>query len=31
MQITDLADAEAAAGELTTVVRAWCDARDAAG
>jgi hypothetical protein len=31
MQITDLADAEAAAGELTTVVRAWCDARDAGG
>jgi hypothetical protein len=30
MQITDLADAEAVADELTAVVRAWCDARDAA-
>ena len=30
MQITDLADAEAVADELTAIVRAWCDARDAA-
>jgi hypothetical protein len=31
MQITDLTDAEAAAAELRSVVRAWCDMRDAAG
>lgn len=30
MQITDLADAEATADELRSIVRAWCDARDAA-
>jgi hypothetical protein len=30
MQITDLADAAAVAGELKAIVRAWCDARDAA-
>jgi hypothetical protein len=30
MQITDLADAEGVASELTAVIRAWCDARDAA-
>ena len=30
VRIADLADAEAAADELTSVVRAWCDARDAA-
>jgi hypothetical protein len=30
VQITDLADAEAAADELRAIVRAWCDARDAA-
>jgi hypothetical protein len=30
MQITDLADADAVADELGAVVRAWCDARDAA-
>jgi hypothetical protein len=30
IQVTDLADAEAAAPELTAIVRAWCDARDAA-
>jgi hypothetical protein len=30
MQITDLADAEAVAAELSAIVRAWCDARDAA-
>lgn len=29
MQIVDLADAERVAAELQTVVRAWCDARDA--
>ncbi|MGH2462911.1 MAG: DUF1801 domain-containing protein [Candidatus Limnocylindria bacterium] len=28
VQITDLADAEAVAHELSSVVRAWCDARD---
>jgi len=28
MQITDLADAEAVADDLRSVVRAWCDARD---
>lgn len=30
LQIADLADAEAVAGELQAIVRAWCDARDAA-
>jgi hypothetical protein len=30
MQITDLGDAEAIAAELGAIVRAWCDARDAA-
>jgi hypothetical protein len=30
MQIIDLADADAVADELGAVVRAWCDARDAA-
>jgi hypothetical protein len=29
MRIADLADAETAADELTSVARAWCDARDA--
>ena len=30
MQIADLGDAEAVADELGGIVRAWCDARDAA-
>ena len=31
MQIADLTDAERVADELTSIVRAWCDVRDAAG
>ncbi|RPH35835.1 MAG: DUF1801 domain-containing protein [Chloroflexi bacterium] len=30
MRIADLAEAEATADELRSIVRAWCDARDAA-
>ena len=29
MQVTDLADADAVANELRSIVRAWCDTRDA--
>jgi hypothetical protein len=31
MRIADLADADDAAAELMAIIRAWCDARDAAG